>query len=273
MQDYKITQTTDFLSYGMTEKPTIGIITGTGMGDIVNHLTKPSEVDYREIPNFVSSTVESHRGKLVFGKLEDKNVVVMQGRFHYYEGYSPQQITFPIRVMKRLGVKHLILTNAAGSLNPNFKKESIMLIDDHINLIADNPLRGTFYEPRFPDMSQPYNLKINQEIERIALQEKIPINRGVFVAVEGPNLETSAEYKYLRIIGADAVGMSTVPEVIVANQCGIKCTAFSILTDEGFHDVLESVSLSDVIEISRKVEPKLIILINKLVKSLGYLKN
>jgi len=268
MQDYKITHTIDFLSYGITEKPTIGIITGTGMGDIVNHLTKPSAVDYREIPNFVTSTVESHRGKLVFGKLEDKNVVVMQGRFHYYEGYSAEEITFPVRVMKKLGVEHLIITNAAGSLNPEFKKGSIMLIDDHINLIPDNPLRGTFHEPRFPDMSQPYDRKTNQKIENIGLDELISVHRGVFVAVPGPNLETSAEYKYLRIIGADAVGMSTVPEVIVANQCGIKCTAFSILTDEGFHEVLEPVSLSDVIEVSRQVEPKLIILIEKLVKYL-----
>ncbi|MBI4534806.1 MAG: purine-nucleoside phosphorylase, partial [Ignavibacteriae bacterium] len=212
-------------------QPGIGIILGTGLGGLAKEIVPEVVVDYGDIPHFPISTVESHHGRLIFGTLADKHVVAMQGRFHYYEGYSLQQVTFPVRVMKFLGVDTLLISNAAGGMNPHFRRGSIMIITDHINLLGDNPLIGPNDDslgPRFPDMSEPYNRKLIDLAEEVALAMKIRTERGVFVAVPGPNLETRAEYRFLRYIGADAVGMSTVPENIVANHMGLRVLGFSI---------------------------------------------
>jgi purine-nucleoside phosphorylase len=247
----------------------VGIILGTGLGGLVNEIEIDFEMDYSELPHFPLSTVESHKGKLIFGKLGGKNVVAMQGRFHYYEGYTMQQITFPVRVMKFLGVKTLLISNAAGGMNPLFKRGDVMLIADHINLLGDNPLIGANDDqlgPRFPDMSEPYNLELIKLAEEIALENKIKLQKGVFVAVAGPNLETKAEYRFLRSIGADVVGMSTIPENIVANHMGIKTLGFSIITDECFPDSLKAVDVEEIIAVAMKAEPKMTLIMKEIVK-------
>ncbi|NWJ50394.1 MAG: purine-nucleoside phosphorylase [Bacteroidetes bacterium] len=241
-----------------------GIILGTGLGKLVDHIQIIQKIDYSEIPNFPISTVESHKGQLIYGKLGAHTVLAMQGRFHYYEGYSQQQITFPVRVMKELGVKQLLVTNAAGAMNLSMKKGSLMLIDDHINLLPDNPLRGKHepeFGPRFPDMSRPYSPLISNRLEQLATDLKIVLHKGVYIAVAGPNLETRAEYRYLRMIGGDAVGMSTVPEVIVANQIGIPAAAISVLTDECDPDHLVPANLSDILAVAALAEDDLVKLI------------
>ena len=266
-----VSQTVKFLEDKGMAKPEIGIVLGTGLGKLVGHIHAIATASYNEIPNFVQSTVESHPGKLVYGELEGKKVLAMQGRFHYYEGYNMQQITFPIRVMKGLGVETALLSNAAGALNPAFKKGSLMLIDDHINLLPENPLRGKNDDsagPRFPDMSCPYSRELNQKLIQTAVAENIGLHVGVYASVQGPNLETRAEYRYLRTIGADAVGMSTVPEVIVANYLGMSCAAVSVLTDECDPDNLEPANVAEILEIAGKAEPKLIALFRKLVQNL-----
>jgi purine-nucleoside phosphorylase len=252
-------------------EPEIGIVLGTGLGGLVKDIEVLHSVMYAAIPNFPISTLEFHSGKLIFGILNGKKVVAMQGRLHFYEGYSMQQITFPIRVMKALGIKHLFVSNAAGSLNKEFKKGDLMIINDHINLQPESPLRGINDEdlgPRFPDMSQPYHKKLVQKALKIAKEEQITCHQGVYVAVTGPNLETKAEYKYLRIIGGDAVGMSTVPEVIVANHAGLPVFAISVLTDEGFGDELKPVSIDEIIATANKAEPQLTAILSKLIGSL-----
>lgn len=252
-------------------QPEIGIILGTGLGGLVNEIDVEFSLMYSNIPNFPISTLEFHSGKLIFGKLNGKKVVAMQGRLHYYEGYSMQQITFPIRVMKALGIQHLFISNAAGSLNADFKKGDLMIINDHINLQPESPLRGrndNDMGPRFPDMSQPYQKDFIKRAMDIAAAEKITCHQGVYVSVTGPNLETKAEYKYLRIIGGDAVGMSTVPEVIVANHMSIPVFAISVLTDEGFGDVLVPVSLEEILETARTAEPKMTKILSQLILSL-----
>ncbi len=252
-------------------EPEVGIVLGTGLGALVKDIKVEHSIMYSSIPNFPISTLEFHSGKLIFGELEGKKVVAMQGRLHYYEGYSMKQITFPIRVLKSLGIKHLLVSNAAGSLNSNFKKGDLMVINDHINLQPESPLRGindSDLGPRFPDMSQPYNRKLIAAGLKIAKEADITCHQGVYVAVTGPNLETKAEYKYLRIIGGDAVGMSTVPEVIVANHMGLPVFAISVLTDEGFADVLLPVSLEEIIETASKAEPKMTIILSKLISTL-----
>lgn len=252
-------------------QPEIGIILGTGLGGLVNEIDVEFSLMYSNIPNFPISTLEFHSGKLIFGKLNGKKVVAMQGRLHYYEGYSMQQITFPIRVMKALGIQHLFISNAAGSLNTDFKKGDLMIINDHINLQPESPLRGrndNDMGPRFPDMSQPYQKDFIKRAMEIAAAEKITCHQGVYVSVTGPNLETKAEYKYLRIIGGDAVGMSTVPEVIVANHMSIPVFAISVLTDEGFGDVLVPVSLEEILETAREAEPKMTKILSQLILSL-----
>ncbi|MBB5647958.1 purine-nucleoside phosphorylase [Pedobacter cryoconitis] len=252
-------------------QPEIGIILGTGLGGLVNEIDVEFSLMYSNIPNFPISTLEFHSGKLIFGKLNGKKVVAMQGRLHYYEGYSMQQITFPIRVMKALGIQHLFISNAAGSLNADFKKGDLMIINDHINLQPESPLRGrndNDMGPRFPDMSQPYQKDFIKRAMDIAAAEKITCHQGVYVSVTGPNLETKAEYKYLRIIGGDAVGMSTVPEVIVANHMSIPVFAISVLTDEGFGDVLVPVSLEEILETARAAEPKMTKILSQLILSL-----
>ncbi|WP_295718340.1 purine-nucleoside phosphorylase [Mucilaginibacter sp.] len=249
-------------------EPEVGIILGTGLGGLVKEIVVEKQLMYSNIPDFPISTLEFHSGKLIFGTLGGVKVVAMQGRLHYYEGYSMQQITFPVRVMKYLGIKTLYVSNASGSLNPDFKKGDLMVIADHINLQPQNPLVGRNYEelgPRFPDMSQPYQRVLIDKALSIAVANNITCHKGVYVAVTGPNLETKAEYTYLRIIGGDAVGMSTVPEVIVANHMGLPVFAISVLTDEGFTDVLEPVSLEDIIKIAEDAEPKLTMILKNLI--------
>jgi len=252
-------------------QPQTGIILGTGLGGLADEITKDVVVDYGDIPHFPISTVESHHGKLIFGTLAGKPVVAMQGRFHFYEGYTLQQVTFPVRVMKFLGVETLLISNAAGGMNPQFSRGSIMVITDHINLLGDNPLIGPNDDslgPRFPDMSEPYSKVLIALADEVALDLKIPLEHGVFVAVPGPNLETRAEYRYLRMIGADAVGMSTVPENIVANHMGLKVLGFSIITDECFPDALQPANVAEIIAVARNTEPKLTAIMKRVVEKL-----
>jgi len=252
-------------------KPEVGIILGTGLGGLVRDMEIEHQLMYANIPNFPISTLEFHSGKLIFGTLSGKKVVAMQGRLHYYEGYNMQQITFPVRIMKLLGIETLFVSNASGSLNPDFKKGELMIIEDHINLQSENPLTGTNFEewgPRFPDMSQPYRLNLIEKALKIAEEKNIKCNKGVYVSVTGPNLETKAEYKYLRIIGGDAVGMSTVPEVIVANHMNLPVFAISVLTDEGFNDVLTPVSVEEIIKTAADAEPDMTTILKALILEL-----
>ncbi len=240
--------------------PTIGIILGTGLGKMAHEIVPEVVVPYDDIPHFPLSTVESHHGKLIIGTLAGKPVVAMQGRFHYYEGYSMQEITFPVRVMKALGVEILLVSNACGGLNPLYRKADIMIIDDHINLLGDNPLIGENDDdlgPRFPDMSEPYSQRLIALAERVALENQIKVQKGVYVAVSGPNLETRAEYRFLRTIGADVVGMSTIPETIVARHAGMEVLGLSIITDECFPEALVPVSVAEILEIAGRAEPLL----------------
>jgi purine-nucleoside phosphorylase len=249
----EIKEATDYLKRHGIDKPEIGVILGTGLGNLfVKEIKNPIEINYNSIPHFPVSTVEFHKGKLIYGTIK--------GRFHYYEGYSMQKITLPVRVMKMLGIENLLISNAAGNMNLKWKKGELMLIDDHINLQPDNPLRGENFEvlgPRFPDMSQPYSTSLNKLLVQVAKEKKIKLNKGVYVAVMGPNLETRAEYRFLHQIGADAVGMSTVPEVLVANHMGLPCCAVSVLTDDCDPDNLKPAIISEIIAIAGKAEVKL----------------
>ncbi|MDA0986036.1 MAG: purine-nucleoside phosphorylase [Bacteroidetes bacterium] len=252
-------------------KPEIGIVLGTGLGSLVEEISDKVILEYKNIPHFQLSTVESHEGKLHIGKLASKNVIVMQGRFHFYEGYTMQQITFPIRLMKKLGVKTLIISNAAGGLNPEYKKGDIMIIKDHINLLGDNPLIGHNEDslgPRFPDMSEPFSKKLIKLSEQIAFDKKIKTHTGVFTAISGPTLETRAEYKFLRAVGTDAVGMSTVPEVIVAVHMSMDVVGFSIITDECDPEKLQVLKLEDVVNVANSTEPKLREIIKSLISQI-----
>ena len=249
--------------------PKIGIILGTGLGGLAEEIDRESEVPYQDIPHFPLSTVESHAGRLIFGTLSSKPVMAMQGRFHYYEGYTMKQITFPVRVMKAMGCHTLIVSNACGGMNPNFVPGDIMIIVDHINLLGDNPLIGPNDDelgPRFPDMSEPYTRSLIELAEKVALEERIPIQKGVYVAVAGPNLETRAEYRFLRTIGADVVGMSTVPEVIVAVHSGMKVLGLSVITDACLPDALQPVNIQEILRIAKEAEPKLTILMKRVVE-------
>jgi purine-nucleoside phosphorylase len=240
--------------------PETGIILGTGLGALAEQITDQIEIAYASIPHFPESTMEFHKGRLIFGTLGGKSVVAMQGRFHAYEGFSMQQITFPVRVMKLLGIKNLFISNAAGSLNPALKKGSLMLIEDHINLQPANPLTGPNDDRlgnRFPDMSRPYSLFLNKQLLSAAEELKLLLPSGVYVAVQGPNLETRAEYRFLRMIGADAVGMSTVPEVIVASHMQLPVAAVSVITDECDPDHLMPVNIEEIISVAGQAEKKL----------------
>lgn len=251
--------------------PRVGIILGTGLGGMVEEITDKVALSYAEIPHFPVSTAPTHKGQLVCGKLAGRPVVAMEGRAHYYEGYTPAQITFPVRVMKALGCEYLILSNACGGLNPQFSKGDIMVIEDHIGLFVENPLRGPNDErlgPRFPDMCHPYDKGLIASVRQIALEEKIPCQQGVFVAVPGPNLETRAEYRFLRQIGADVVGMSTVPEVIVAVHSGLRSLGLSIVTDMCLADALEPVNLPDIVATANAAEAKLRVLVRRIVATL-----
>ncbi len=264
----KLIETTKFLKEHGIKSPDYSVILGTGLGGFVNKIQIDTIIDYVDIPNFPVSTVESHKGKLIQGTIGGKRVLAMQGRFHYYEGYSLSEVTFPVRVMKMLDTKYLLISNAGGGLNPEFKKGSLMLLDDHINLLPDNPLRGKNLDemgPRFPDMSCPYSPDLNRIFEAIAKEKSIVLHKGVYVVVPGPNLETRAEYRWLRNMGADVVGMSTVPEVIVANQIGLPCAAISVITDECDPANLHPVALSEIIAIAGIAEPDLIELFCSLI--------
>lgn len=246
----QVAEAVAFLKSKNIEKPAIGIILGTGLHRLVEQMDIQISIDYKDIPHFPESTVEYHSGKLLFGFIEGKYVVVMNGRFHFYEGYTLQQVTFPVRVMKYLGVETLLVSNACGAVNPAYKAASLMVIEDHINMIPGNPLIGYNHEefgPRFPDMSQPYDFGLIRKIEQIASEENIPLNKGVYVAWMGPNLETRAEYRFARTMGADVVGMSTVPEVIVANHMSMKATAISVITDLCDPDNLKPVDIKDIL--------------------------
>ncbi|HPD33134.1 MAG TPA: purine-nucleoside phosphorylase [Candidatus Kapabacteria bacterium] len=252
-------------------QPKIGIILGTGLGGVVDKVSIKQKISYTEVPHFPLSTVETHAGNLLFANENGNDLVIMQGRTHFYEGYTMKEITFPIYVMKALGVKYLIVSNTAGSVNPYIPRKSIMLIDDHINLLGDNPLIGKndpSFGPRFPDMSQPYSRRLMNLAEEIALEEKIKIYRGVYAAMTGPSIETRAEYRMLRAIGADVVGMSTVPECIVANYLGMEVFGASIITDECNPDALVPLTLEEILDAAKAVEPSLVKLILKLIEKL-----
>jgi len=273
MNEYlkQINQSTQFIESVIREKPQIGIILGTGLGGLVQEIDIDETISYKDIPHFPISTVESHEGKLIFGKLGGKRIIAMQGRFHSYEGYSMKQITLPVRVMKKLGATTLLISNACGGMNPLFRRGDLMIIADHINLLGDNPLIGPNLDefgPRFPDMSEPYSQELIELAENIALDHKIKLQKGVFVAVSGPNLETRAEYRFLRLIGADVVGMSTVPEDIVAVHSGMRVFGMSVITDECFPDALEPVNVAEIIKTANKAEPKLTLIMKKLVEQI-----
>ncbi len=252
--------------------PKVGIVLGTGLGGLSEDIAADAAIPYGEIPHFLSSTSPSHKGQLVCGTLAGKPVVAMEGRFHFYEGYKLQRITFPVRVMKALGCEYLVVSNACGGMNPQWSRGDIMLIEDHINLLGDNPLIGPNDDrlgERFPDMSQPYDRKLIELAQRVALEEKIPLKKGVYVAVPGPNLETRAEYRFLRSIGADVVGMSTVPEVIVGVHAKMRIVGFSVITDMCLPDHLEPASLADIIATATTAEPKLRRLVQRVVGELA----
>ncbi len=243
-----------------------GIILGTGLGGLVKDIRIAGSVEYSDIPNFPVSTVESHSGKLIFGELSGKKVIAMQGRFHYYEGYSMNQVTFPIHVMKAMGIGVMIASNACGALNPQFRKTDLMVITSHINLLFDTPLKKKQFG--FADGRRFYSKRLIELAERTAVSCGIDIQKGSYVPVQGPNLETSSEYRMIRRFGGDTVGMSTIPEVIIANSLGIECLGLSIITDEGFPDTLEVAVLKDIIAAAAVAEPKLTLLIRNLVKNL-----
>ena len=267
----QIQQTTDFLKPFVNPTPVVGIILGTGLGGLVNELDIVQSISYGDIPNFAISTVESHNGRLLFGYLNGVPVMVMQGRFHYYEGYSMQQITFPVRVMKRLGIKKLFISNASGGLNPQFQVSDMMVLNDHINLLPEHPLRGKNIDelgPRFPDMSDAYDKNLIDLAMSVSNELGIKLRQGVYAAVSGPTLETKAEYRYLRIIGADAVGMSTVPENIVARHMNLPVFAISVITDLGIPEMVKKISLQDVLNAASIAEPKMTQLIKEMVKQI-----
>lgn len=255
----QVQESADALRSKVSLLPKVGIVLGTGLNDFVNCIQDSIAVSYNDIPHFPKATVEFHKGQLIFGTVNGVTVVVMQGRFHYYEGYSLQQITFPIRVMKELGINYLLLSNAAGGMNPNFKKGDLIITEDHLNLLPDNPLRGLPAEfgDRFVDMSQPYDGQLQNLLTDAFAFQFISVKKGVYVSVMGPNLETRAEYRWLRSTGADMVGMSTVPEVIVAAQIGLKCAAVSVITDECDPENLQPVNIAEIIEIAGTADKKL----------------
>jgi purine-nucleoside phosphorylase len=256
----RIEEARRYVSGVAPRSPLVGVILGTGLGSLADKIENRLSVPYKDIPHFPVSTVEGHAGELVFGQLAGIEVVAMSGRVHYYEGYTMKQVTFPVRVMKALGCRHLFLSNAAGGLNPLYEAGDIVLTIDHINLMGDNPLIGPNEDdlgPRFPDMSEPYDRKLIKISEEVALDERIVVHKGVFAGVAGPNLETAAEYRFLRTIGADLVGMSLVPEDIVAVHAGMKVLAFSVVTDLCFPDSLEPADIQRILTVAAEAEPKL----------------
>ena len=267
----KIQQTADFIKSKVQVLPKTGIILGTGLGNLVTQITDKQEIPYETIPNFPVSTVEGHSGKLIFGKLGEVNVLAMQGRFHYYEGYDMKQVTFPVRVMKALGIENLLVSNASGGMHPDFEIGDLMIITDHINVFPEHPLRGknfTELGTRFPDMSEAYSKDLIAKAEEIAKRNNIKTVEGVYVGTSGPTFETPSEYKYFRIIGGDAVGMSTVPEVIVANHAGMNVFGMSIITDLGVEGKIVEITHEEVQEIGNKAQPLMTQIMKELVASL-----
>lgn len=267
-----VEQTLTFIARHVQLRPRVGIVLGTGMGGLVDRIEVHKALAYNFIPHFPLSTVESHFGKLIFGHIGSVPVVAMQGRLHYYEGYTMQQITYPIRIMRMLGIDTLLLSNAAGALKPGLSKGDLVLIHDHINLQPENPLRGPNLDelgPRFPDLSEPYDPELMARAEAAAQAEGIALKRGVYAAVQGPNLETRAEYRYLAQIGADLVGMSTVPEVIVANHMGLRTLAMSVVTDECDAARLKRVTAEEIIAVAMEAEPRLTRVLERLIGGLS----
>ena len=263
----KIQETANFLKSKMHTHPETAIILGTGLGSLVNEITEKYEICYTEIPHFPVSTVEGHSGKLIFGKLGDKDIMAMQGRFHFYEGYSMKEVTFPVRVMRELGIKTLFVSNAAGGMNPDFEIGDLMIITDHINFFPEHPLRGKniSYGPRFPDMSEAYDKNLIRKADEIAKEKGIKVQHGIYIGTQGPTFETPAEYKMFRILGADAVGMSTVPEVIVANHCGIRIFGMSVITDLGVEGKIVEVTHEDVQKAADEAQPLMTTIMRELI--------
>jgi purine-nucleoside phosphorylase len=269
----KITESVEFINQKSNIKPKIAIILGTGLGRLAEDIKEKEIIPYSDIPNFPISTVQGHGGNLVLGKLENKEVVAMQGRFHYYEGYNLKEVTFPVRVMKKLGAEVIIISNAAGGMNRFFKRGDLMLITDHINLFGDNPLIGPNDEElglRFPDMSEAYDRKLVELTLKVALKEKIKLHQGIYVGLTGPTLETPAEYRFLIKIGADAVGMSTVPEVIVANHMGMKVLGISCITDLAINGVIVKTGLEEILKAASNAEPIMTKLVKKVIQKIDY---
>ncbi|HIO73615.1 MAG TPA: purine-nucleoside phosphorylase [Flavobacteriales bacterium] len=267
----KIKSIVEFIETKVDTLPELAIILGTGLGGLVSEIEVKTSILYEDIPGFPVSTVDGHSGRLIFGKIGSKNVVAMQGRFHYYEGYTFQELAIPVRVMKFLGIKHLFVSNACGGVNPNFEIGDLMIIDDHVNLLPGNPLIGQNYNklgPRFPDMSEPYDSELIEKAIKIAADNDITAHTGTYAVVSGPCLETPAEYRYIFNIGADAVGMSTVPEVITARHMGIPCFAISVITDLGVPGKIVLVTHEDVQHVAEEIEPKLTLLIKELIGTL-----
>ena len=263
----RIQETASYLRSKMQTQPQTAIILGTGLGSLVNDITDKYEISYESIPNFPVSTVEGHSGKLIFGKLGNKDIMAMQGRFHYYEGYDMTEVTFPVRVMRELGIQTLFVSNAAGGMNPEFEIGDLMIITDHINFFPEHPLRGKNipYGPRFPDMSEAYNKELIRKANEIAAEKGIKVQQGVYIGTQGPTYETPAEYKMFRILGADAVGMSTVPEVIVANHCGIQVFGMSVITDLGVEGKIVEVTHEDVQKAADAAQPLMTTIMRELI--------
>ncbi len=266
----QIQESTSFVQARHPEPPEFGIILGTGLGGLAREIEIDTIIEYEDIPHFPLSTVETHHGRLLMGQLNGRPVAAMQGRFHYYEGYTMHQVTFPVRVLKYLGIKKLFISNAAGGLNPEYQVSDLMIIEDHINLLPENPLTGKNEDDiglRFPDMSDAYDKKLIEQAKEVAKSQGIRCHNGVYVSVPGPNLETKAEYLYLRIIGADAVGMSTVPENIVARHMGLSCFAISVITDLGVPGKFHKVRIEEVIEAAAVAEPRMTQIIKELISN------
>ena len=262
-----ISETAAYITEKVGEMPKTAIILGTGLGELVKHIDIKVAIPYSEIPNFPVSTVEGHSGRLIFGNLGSKYIMAMQGRFHFYEGYSMKEATFPVRVMNKLGVKTLFVSNAAGGMNPEFRIGDLMIINDHINLFPEHPLRGKNipYGPRFPDMSEAYDKELIRKADAIAAEKGIKVQHGVYIGTQGPTFETPAEYKMFHILGADAVGMSTVPEVIVANHCGIKVFGVSVITDLGVEGKIVEVSHEEVQKAADEAQPRMTEIMRELI--------
>jgi len=263
----RIQETAAFLRSKMHTQPETAIILGTGLGSLANEITDKYEIGYETIPNFPVSTVEGHSGRLIFGKLGNKDIMAMQGRFHFYEGYAMTEVTFPIRVMRELGIRTLFVSNAAGGMNPDFEIGDLMIITDHINFFPEHPLRGRNipYGPRFPDMSEAYNKELIRKADEIAREKGIKVQHGIYIGTQGPTYETPAEYKMFRILGADAVGMSTVPEVIVANHCGIRVFGMSVITDLGVEGKIVEVTHEEVQKAADQAQPLMTTIMRELI--------